>query len=509
MDLFIALLPAIVLIILVITTRKVMLSLSVGVILAALIQFSFNPIKAGEYLFVNLFGILTSWDWYLPILGFVVLIGGITSAITLTGGVKAFANWSVSKVKSPKAAKMLAWFLGILIFIDDYFNALVIGEITKPITDKYRVSRANLSYIIDSTSAPVVILMPLSTWGGYILGIIGDSFNDVGYQGHTAIGAFVAAIPFQFYPITALIMVFVSIQFKMSFGMMRKFEISAINGNDESMMALDQSVPEEEIHGEHASHWNLILPIIVLIFMTLFMMLVNAKFVFTEFLNQEITLPLLVGGLSAFVVSLIFAFSDKAIKPNKIGEVAGKGMYSMLKSAVFILVLAWLLSTAIQDLNVGDLVAEYIIEINLNADFLPFILFFIAGGLAFSTGTSWGAFGVLLPIAIPIAAATDPALMPLMIASVLGGAVFGDHSSPVSDTTVLSATGARSSLHAHFISQLPYAFTSAIIAALGYLLYALTGIVYLSYILIIILMILLVKIYKTIEDEPLDYEIKT
>ena len=168
---FFALLPALVMITLVIITRKVLLSLSIGILLASLIYASYNPIDAIVYIWESFFGIVTDIYWYLPILGFVVVIGGITAVISHIGGVKAFASWAVSKVKNPMAAQFLTWILGIIIMIDDYFNALVIGEVSKPITDRYNISRAKLSYIIDSTSAPVVIMMPISTWGAYIIGL--------------------------------------------------------------------------------------------------------------------------------------------------------------------------------------------------------------------------------------------------------------------------------------------------------------------------------------------------
>lgn len=496
MDLFIALLPALLMITLVILTRKVLLSLGLGVILAALIYEGFAILAAITYLASSFWSIVTDFEWYMPIVGFVLLIGAITAVLSLTGGIKAFAEWAVEKVTNPVAAKLLTYVLGIIIFIDDYFNALVIGEISKPITDKYKVSRAKLAYIIDSTSAPVVILMPISTWGAYIILLIGGAFNDAGYTAHSGFTGFLSAIPFQFYPITAIIMVFLTIKFGINIGAMRNFEEKALTGNDVSRVTDAEVVQEADIEGTKATQWTLIVPMFLLVFVTVFWMFLQAGFQFSEFMDQEITIPLFLGGLVAFIASLGFALSDRSVKVKSLAIVSGKGMFGMLKSAVAILILAWMVSGSIQDLEVGEKVATIIANSSLAASFLPLILFIIAAAIAFATGTSWGAFGILIPIAVPIAVATNPLFMPAILAAVLGGAVVGDHSSPVSDTTVLSSTGAQSSLHAHFISQLPYVMIATGIAAVGYLIFGLTQILILSYVVMAPLLFLYVYITR-------------
>jgi tetracycline resistance efflux pump len=495
-DLFIALLPALIMIVLVIVTRKVLISLGVGVIIAAFIYAEYGIVGTFVYIWESFVGIATSFDWYLPILGFVVIIGGITAVITLIGGVRAFANWAVSKVKNPVAAQMLTWILGLVICIDDYFNALVIGEVSKPITDEYNVSRAKLAYVIDSTSAPVVILMPISTWGAYIIGLMGGLFADVGYTTHNGFSGFIAAIPFNFYPLTAIVMVFLVIKFSINIGEMKNFEASAQAGDDVSKVVATKALSDVEVQGTKANQWSLIVPILILVFVTIFAMFVSAGFQVSAIMDQEITIPLFLGGLSAYITAVIFALTDRAVEIKKIAEVSAKGMFAMFKSAAAILVLAWMVSGAIQDLGTGDLIAEVVSGSNLAAALIPLLLFLIAGGIAFSTGTSWGSFGILLPIAIPIAMATNPLLMPVVVAAVLGGAVFGDHSSPVSDTTVLSSTGAQSTLHSHFISQLPYALITAGIAAFGYLIYGLTQMLLLAYVAIAILVFLFVWFYN-------------
>ncbi|MFP4286688.1 MAG: Na+/H+ antiporter NhaC family protein [Candidatus Izemoplasmataceae bacterium] len=496
MDLFISLLPALVMITLVIATRKVLLALFIGVILAALIHEGFHLIDSVIYIFNAFTGIILDFQWYMPIIGFVILIGGITAVISLTGGIKAFADWAVQKINNPVAAKLLTWVLGIIIFIDDYFNALVIGEVSKPVTDQYKVSRAKLAYIIDSTSAPVVILMPISTWGAYIIGLIGNSFDSAGYDRQTAFMGFVSSIPFQFYPMVAIIMVFLIIKYGINLGPMRTYEEESLKGNDTSKVADSIAVKESDIEGVSATHWTLIIPMIVLVFMTFFGLLYKANFNFSIMLEQDITLPLFFAGVSAYLTAVVFGLFDKGVKFQSMMKVSLEGFYGMIKSATLILILAWMVSGSIQDLEVGQQVGTLIEGTALAASFLPLILFLIATFIAFSTGTSWGAFAILIPIAVPIAVASNPLFMPAILASVLGGAVVGDHSSPVSDTTVLSATGAQSSLDAHFISQLPYVLVSASIASIGYLLYGLTSILFLSYIVMIIGLYIFVKLTK-------------
>ncbi len=493
MDLLIALSPAIIMIVLVIATRKVLLALGIGFLLSAILlmnwDFETNAVSVDflgtlQYMWDSLIGILTSFDWYMPIVGFVVLIGGITAVISLAGGIQAFAEWSVKKVKSPMAAQMLTWILGLLIFIDDYFNALVIGEVSKPVTDRYKISRAKLSYIIDSTSAPIVILMPLSTWGAYIIGLMGGLFDDVGYTAHTGFTGFIAAVPYQFYPISAIIMVFLTIRLAINFGPMKRFEAGALEGNDESVLESGDTVSDEDVEGKNATHWTLIAPVVVLVLSTLIIMFAQSGFTGSEFLDQDITLPLFFAGILSLVTAVGFSMDAEGVQPKSMVTYAAKGMLNMLVTAGSILILAWLVSGTIQELGVGEMVAGYIDEASIANLFIPVIMFMIAGFIAFATGTSWGAFGILLPIAIPVAMATDQTMMPVIIAAVLGGAVFGDHSSPVSDTTVLSATGARSTLHGHFISQVPYAGVTALFAALGYLAYGLTGFLIVAYLVI-------------------------
>ncbi|MFW6285350.1 MAG: Na+/H+ antiporter NhaC family protein, partial [Bacillota bacterium] len=334
---------------------------------------------------------------------------------------------------------------------------------------------------------------PLSTWGAYIIGTMGGLFEDEGYALHSGFSGFLAAVPFQFYPMTALIMVLLTVLYRRHIGSMRHYE-AYTDEDDSKLEALEEEMPEERETG--VSHWALIVTVLSLVVMTLFMMVWNAGFNLGEVLNQDITVPLFFGGLTAFIVALGFAFTARNVHLGEIFKTAALGIGAMAKSAVLILVLAWMVSGAIQDLDAGSHIADAIESVNFSTTVIPVVMFLVAGGMAFATGTSWGAFGILLPIAVPLAVSTDPTMMPVLIAAVLGGAVFGDHSSPVSDTTVLSATGAGAKLHAHFISQLPYALISALIAALAYLVYGLSGMLLLAYAVMAIGLFLYVKLTK-------------
>lgn len=351
--------------------------------------------------------------------------------------------------------------------------------------------------------------MPISTWGAYIIGILGGLFESEGYTVHGGFGGFVAAVPYQFYPITAIIMVFLIARFNINLGAMKEYEDKARDGDDISKMDTEV-VSEDEVKGTKATQWNLIVSILVLVLTTLFLMFMAAGFQPLAFMDQDITVPLFFGGVAGLATAIIFGLFDRDVPPKDLAIVSGKGIWGMVKSAVAILILAWMVAGSIQALGVGPMVADIISDSNIGVAFLPLIMFIIAALIAFATGTSWGAFGILLPIAVPIAMATDPAYMAAIVASVLGGAVVGDHSSPVSDTTVLSATGARSKLHAHFISQLPYVMVASGIAALGYLMYGLTEIIFLSYIVLAIGLTVFVYLNKAVLDnaeEEVDVEV--
>ena len=475
-----SLLPTAVMIVLVIKTKKVILSLWTGIILGALMLTGFKPF-ASEALIVSSITTTLGNTWYRYILYFLFLIGITNAFISLNGGARAFVEVMIKKVKNETSAQLLTWILGIIIFFDDYFNALVIGELTKPLTDRYKVSRAKLAYIIDSTSAPVVILAPISSWGAYIIATLSGIFEDAGYTAHKGLDAFIGFIPFQYYALTSVVMVAVIIIFKINLGPMKKFEDSAIEGNDLSLSPTAVDLTKElgiETKSD-GSMWDLLLPIITLVGVTLWGMAYTAGEYSTlkELLGQtDVTAALFYGGLAAVSVSFLQVLRNLSrgnFKMEHVGKALLAGIKSMLP-ATAILVSAWAIGDIIGQLETGNYLATLINNSNMPVMILPAIVFLIAAFMAFSTGTSWGSFGILLPIAATIALDVDPSIMLVLMAAVLSGSIFGDHCSPISDTTIMSSTGAQCNHVDHFSSQIPYALVSGGFTLIGYLVYGLT-----------------------------------
>ncbi|WP_273326928.1 Na+/H+ antiporter NhaC family protein [Vallitalea guaymasensis] len=485
MELLLSLVPAIIMIVLVIITKKVIMSLSVGIIIGSLIAHGFNVLDTVSYIGTTVWEIITDFSWHMPIVGFLLLLGIITTLLTITNSTKAFADFAVSKIKNKKAAQIVAWILGIVIFIDDYFNALVIGEISKPITDRYSISRAKLSYIIDSTSAPVVILLPISTWGAYIIGTLTGVFNKVGYTATTGTGAYWRMIPMQFYAIVALIMVFVVIKFNINIGKMKTYERKAEEGNDISCSKSAEDISHVQAVTNKGSKWALIITILSLIILILGGMLYEAKWDISQMLSVDITLPLFRGSVITTIIATIFAISTGEVSVKHLFRATKAGIRSMLPASI-ILITAWTLVEVIDKLNTGQYLADWIETSQMNPSLLIPIMFIIGSFIAFMTGTSWGTFGLLLPIVGKILAATDPSMMLPAMAAVLSGAILGDHCSPISDTTVLSATGAQAKLDAHFTSQLPYALIAGLISFVAFIIYGFTKNLLLCYGVIIV-----------------------
>ncbi|MGF1721254.1 Na+/H+ antiporter NhaC family protein [Vibrio kyushuensis] len=494
-----SLLPPIVALSLAIITRRVLVSLGVGIVLGALLLTDYSIGNLVGYVgttvssvFIEDGGINT---WNMSIVGFLLLLGMMTALLTMSGGTRAFAEWAQTRVKSKRGSKLLAACLGVFIFIDDYFNSLAVGAISRPVTDRYYVSRAKLSYILDSTAAPMCVLMPASSWGAYIMTIVGGILISHGVTEYTAIGAYVRMIPMNFYAVFALLMVFAVVWFQLDVGQMRKHEIRASQGRgfDKDKEAdlpqaheLNEELDIEE--SEHGKVSDLVLPIVALIASMVVAMLYTggqalkadgeAFSLLGAFENTDVGMSLIYGGLTGFAVALITVLKQK-MSPSDIGVTLWIGAKSMF-GAILILIFAWTIGTVIGDMKTGTYLSSQI-EGTISSTWLPVILFLLAGLMAFSTGTSWGTFGIMLPIAGDMAAATDIALMLPMLSAVLAGSVFGDHCSPISDTTILSSTGARCNHIDHVATQLPYALSVAFVSCVGFIVLGLTSSVLFSF----------------------------
>lgn len=485
-----SILPPLVAIVMVLLTKRVLLSLGTGVVAAALILTSFAPVQAAKEIF-NSFAV-TFWDegfnaYNVFILLFLLLLGVITAFVSLSGGSRAFADWASARIKTRRGAKVLTVVLGMVIFIDDYFNALAVGQVARPITDRYKVSRAKLAYFIDSTAAPVCVISPVSSWGAAIIGIVATILSAQSYVQMSALEAFIWMAPMNFYVIATLaIVIFVAIR-DVDFGAMKKHETRAITTGElyDANKTIPGEMKEEFPAHAHGKVTDLLLPILLLIAGTIGAMVWTgyqnagqAWDIWAIFENTDVPASLMAGGLLGAVASILLYVrqfkKNETAKASWVGKGIVEGLRSMI-GAVLILIFAWALSYLIDALETGVYLADVVTKNNIPTEILPVLLFLLAGIMAFSTGTSWGSFGILLPIAGNIMGQAAPELLLATLSAVLAGAVFGDHCSPISDTTILSSTGAGSNHMDHVLTQLPYALTAAAIGAVGYIVIGFTG----------------------------------
>jgi tetracycline resistance efflux pump len=510
-----SLIPPLLAIIMVILTRRVLLSLGVGIVASAFLLAEFSITKTFTFMwdaFKGIFvseGALNTWNVYIIL--FLLILGVITAFVNISGGSRAFGEWAMSRVKTRAGAQILAAVLGIIIFIDDYFNALAVGQVSRPITDRHKISRAKLAYIIDSTSAPICVVSPISSWGAYIIGLIGTILATHNITEYSAFSAFIQMIPMNLYVWVAIALVLIVAIRGLDFGQMKFHETRAV----ETGNLYD---PNKEIPGElkndlpvsdKGSIAGLLFPILGLVIGTVGAMMwtgykaVGNFDILPIFENTDVTASLLYGGLFGLAISIIVfinQYSKKGIAGNAFPIGIIEGAKSMLP-AIYILLFAWTIVTLIDQLQTGTYLAGLVEQANLSTGFLPVILFLVAGVMAFSTGTSWGSFGILLPIAGEIAAATDVTILLPSMAAVLAGSVFGDHCSPISDTTIMSSTGAGSNHMDHVITQLPYAVTGAVIASIGFIILGFTGSTILAFPITLAIVILLPFVVKRKKTE--------
>lgn len=478
-----SILPAVVALGLAIITRRVLVSLGVGILLGALLLFDFSVLEAAKYIYGTVKNIVISDGslnvWNMGIIAFLLILGMMTALLTLSGGSRAFADWALDHIKDKRGASLLAASLGVFIFIDDYFNSLAVGSISRPVTDRFNVSRAKLAYILDSTAAPMCILMPVSSWGAYIMTIIGGILVSHGMTEYSPLGAYVALIPMNFYAMFTLLMVFAVIYFKLDIGSMKQHEIDAEkNGASHSGDKLAANLQDELgiNESEKGKVRDLIYPIVSLIVATIFFMLYTgntalaadgkAFSVLGAFENTNVVASLVYGSLIGLLLALTTIFKQK-LPLKDVGSALWIGAKSMF-GAIVILFFAWSIGSVIGDMQTGAYLSS-LVDGNIGLHWLPVILFILSGAMAFSTGTSWGTFGIMLPIAGDMAAATDLAMMLPVLSAVLAGSVFGDHCSPISDTTILSSTGARCKHIDHVSTQLPYALSMALVSIVGFI----------------------------------------
>ena len=458
-----SLVPPLLAIVLALVTKEVYSSLFIGVAAGALLYSGFHPWNA----FVSFFEIMKS-SMNLNILIFDVLLGMIIVLMSKSGGSPAYGKWAGSKIKSKKSAMLATTGLGVLIFVDDYFNCLTVGSVMRPVTDRYKVSRAKLAYIIDATAAPVCIIAPISSWAAAVNSYVPDDAGITGFQ------LFLSTIPYNLYAILTLVMVLFLIIANFDFGLMKVHEKNAEKGDlFTSGKEEFEQVKEEEI-SSGGKVMDLVLPVLVLIVSAI------GAMIYTGFLGGATDIVTAFSGCDA-ETSLIFAtmvtvfFMMLLYLPRKV--VTFKGFmdsfvegFKMMIPAIAILIFAWSLKGMGDALEISTFVRN-VVGSNASASvILPAILFVVAVFLSFSTGTSWGTFAILVPIAIAMFPGNeDLQMMIISVSAVLAGAVCGDHISPISDTTVMSSAGAQSNHINHVTTQMQYAAVVAVISFIGYI----------------------------------------
>ncbi|XZG69813.1 Na+/H+ antiporter NhaC family protein [Chitinibacteraceae bacterium HSL-7] len=487
------LLPPLAAILLAILTRHVLLSLGVGAALGVLLLASGHPIDALSLLGGKFAGIAVKEGalnaWNLNILAFLLILGVMMAFIGRSGAAAAFADWAVARVKTRRQAQLMTTALVTVIFIDDYFHSLTAGNIARPVTDRMKIARAKLAFLLDSTAAPVCVIVPLSSWGAYIIALIGDTLAKHGAGAQSPLSAFLASVPMNFYAVTAIVLAVCVAAFRLDIGPMKKAEAEAMAMEDRA---------EEAARG-HGTMMDLLAPILLLIsatvaaiFYTGYSAMVAAgKSVSILGMLESTDVPasLVTGGLIGLAASVALAVRH-GLPVSEFGRTLLTGARGMAP-AILILIFAWVLSSTVGDLGTGRYLAG-LAEGNVSPAVLPALLFILAGFMAFATGTSWGTFGIMLPLAADMAVAVDAALMLPLFGAVLAGSVFGDHCSPISDTTILSATGAGCSLMDHVVTQLPYALTAAAVSLVGYLVWGFTASLMTGWVVAAILLALIV-----------------
>lgn len=466
---WLSVLPPVIAILLALVTKEVISSLLIGVLTGALIFSQGNPVLMIENT-VLVMGSRMSGN--VNILIFLGLLGALVVVITKAGGSAAYGNWAVKKIKTRKGASLATCALGCLIFIDDYFNCLSVGTVMKPVTDKHRISRAKLAYLLDATAAPICIIAPISSWGASVATYIQDA--GVG----SGMSTFVRLIPYNLYAITTIVMVVVVCMSKLNFGNMAAFEKNAIeNGDLHSNTGETKSDGVNTIKGSSKGKvFDLVIPIVVLIVATVLAMAYTGGAFsgetgfFASFGACDSAMSLVIGSLIALFVSFLLFVPRKVISFREFMEGITEGIQSMVP-AFAILILAWSIGgiCSVDYLNTGGFVGNLVNQSSFPIFILPAITFLVAAFLGFATGTSWGTMALLIPIGAAICSPANTAhlIMPVL-GSILAGAVYGDHISPISDTTILSSTGAGCNHMDHVSSQIGYASVAAACSAVGY-----------------------------------------
>ena len=471
-----SLLPPVAAIVLALITKEVYSSLFLGIIVGCFLYTNGSPIDA----FQDFVSRLTSnAGGNMGILMFLVILGTMVALMIRAGGSKAYGDWAVSHIKTKSGALWSTFILAIVLGVDDYFNNLTTGNVMRPVTDVHHISRAKLSYMCDATAAPVCIMMPVSSWAAAVTGIIGN--EEVGFQ------IFLKAIPYNYYAILTLVFIVVMTCLNIDYGPMRKHENNAAKGDLYTTPERPFAGVEEMKFNPNGKVIDLVLPVLVLVGGCVGSMVYvgyqnGGTDLITAFANTSAFDALPLGSLVALIFTMIFFMVRRAMSFTELMDCLPNGFKQMVP-AILILCLAWTIGDVTKALGAPEFVADLVSKFGPGLkNFLPAVVFLIAAFLGFATGTSWGTFTILLPIVIPVFSGGIPAadltselingndMLMIAIAATLGGAVMGDHCSPISDTTIMASSGAQCYHLNHVATQLPYAMTVAVVCFANYIL---------------------------------------
>lgn len=470
-----SLLPPVVAIGLALITKEVYSSLFIGILTGGVIYaISNNSGFEGMFTVVIKDGLIANLadSYNVGILVFLVVLGVIVVLMNKAGGSRAYGEWAAAHIKTRRGAQLSTFLLGVLIFVDDYFNCLTVGSVMRPVTDKHNVSRSKLAYLIDATAAPVCIIAPISSWAAAVSGTV---------DGVNGISLFISTIPYNLYALLTIMMVIFMASADMDFGPMKRHEDNARNGD---LFTTRNKVYEDDDQPIRSKGKviDLILPVIILIVLCVIGMIYTGGFFsgvnFVDaFAGCDAAFGLSLGSVGALVVIIIYYLIRGVLRFTECMDSIAAGFKQMVP-AILILTFAWTLKTMTNQLEAGAFVSGIVKSATAISILLPLILFVVAVGLAFATGTSWGTFGILIPIVTSVfsqelAAVAETGEIPQMvivcISACLAGAVCGDHCSPISDTTIMASTGAQCDHVNHVSTQLPYALTVASVCAVGYI----------------------------------------
>ena len=496
-----ALLPPLVAIILALITKEVYSSLFVGIVVGALLYSGFKFEGTVTQIFEGGIIKVLADSYNVGILIFLVILGSVVCMMNKAGGSAAFGRWASKKIHTRVGAELAAIILGVLIFIDDYFNCLTVGSVMRPVTDRHHVSRAKFAYLIDATAAPVCIIAPISSWAAAVSGFV---------EGQDGLAIFVRTIPYNFYAILTIVMMVGMVLMKTEFGAMRTHEINALNGDLYTTSARPyENATDDETPNPRGKVIDLVIPIVVLVICCVISMIYTGGFFsgtdfVTAFSQSDASTGLAMGSAFGLVFAIIFYMIRRVINFRDCMGCIPEGFKAMVP-AIMILTFAWTLKAMTDSLGAAVFVEEAMRSVAGGIEvILPAIIFLVGCGLAFATGTSWGTFGILIPIVVAVFEKSSPEMMIISMSACMAGAVCGDHCSPISDTTIMASAGAQCDHVTHVSTQLPYAILAA---AVSFVTYIVAGFVKTAWIALpvgIVLMLIVLFVIKMMNPMPVE-----